>query len=67
MALVSLASPKVGRVRDHFFASVSFPLGVFVCVFFWAVHLYDQVWPLTVIFFWFLFVENHRFVWRATL
>jgi len=42
LALVSLASPKVGRVRDHFFASVSFPLGVFVCVFFWAVHLYDQ-------------------------
>lgn len=30
------------KLRDHLFASVAFPIGIFVCLFFWAVHLYDD-------------------------
>lgn len=35
------ASPAQ-KLRDHLFASVAFPIGIFVCLFFWAVHLYDD-------------------------
>jgi len=30
------------KLRDHLFASVAFPIGIFVCLFFWAVHLYNE-------------------------
>merc|ERR1719336_2738157 len=35
------ASP-MQKLRDHLFGSVAFPIGTFVCLFFWAVHLYND-------------------------